>query len=151
LWRQVAILDAVPQMKLIADGKAVVGQIFTEKHVRLHASPEDGTRILAMRFWPRGVRREHVDEWRRELAPSPDLLRWCWSHRGTVDPDIYAHTWRRRYREEMAGQTDLIENLCERLRSGESVTLLCACHNPEMCHRSVLAEIINMKLISGVG
>ena len=112
------------------------------KHVRLHASPEDGNRILVMRYWPRAVRKDHVHEWIRALAPSPDLLRWCLSHRDTVDPDTYANTWKVRYREEMAGQTDLIGNLCERLRSGESVTLLCACHNPEMCHRLVLAEII---------
>ena len=138
-------------MKLISGGEEVVGQIFTEKHVRLHASAEDGTRILAMRFWPRGVKRDHIDQWIRGLAPSRELLKWCWTSQGELDPDIYANTWKRRYREEMAGQTDLIENLRERLKSGESVTLLCACHNPEMCHRSVLAEIINMKLISGVG
>ena len=121
------------------------------KHVRLHASPEDGNRILVMRYWPRGVRKDHVHEWIRDLAPSPELLRWCLGNRDTIDPDTYANTWKVRYREEMAGQTDLIENLCERLRSGESVTLLCACHDPAKCHRTVLAEIIGMKLISGVG
>ena len=121
------------------------------KHVRLKAEPDDGTRLLIMRFWPRGVRKDHVHEWIRGLAPSRALLKWCWSNQGDIDPETFANTWKVRYREEMAGQTDLIENLCERLRSGESVTLLCACHNPEMCHRTVLAEIINMKLISGGG
>ena len=121
------------------------------KHVRLKAEPDDGTRLLIMRFWPRGVRKDHVHEWIRGLAPSRALLKWCWTSQGELDPDIYAATWKRRYREEMAGQTDLIGNLRERLRSGESFTLLCACHDPAKCHRSVLEEIINMKLISGVG
>ena len=130
-------------MKLIAGGEAVVGQIFTEKHVRLHASPEDGTRLLVMRYYPRGVRREHIDEWIRNLAPSPELLSWCWDHEGDIDPDIYTHTWRRRYREEMEQRADLIEGLRTRLRNGETLTLLCACHDPAKCHRTVLAEIIS--------
>jgi uncharacterized protein YeaO (DUF488 family) len=27
-----------------------------------------------MRFWPRGVRRSHVDEWNRDVAPSRELV-----------------------------------------------------------------------------
>ena len=37
--------------------------------------PEIGHRLLVMRFWPRGVRKEAVDGWERELAPSAELLR----------------------------------------------------------------------------
>ena len=129
-------------MKLIAGGEEGVGQIFTEKHVRLHASPEDGTRILVMRYYPRGVRREHVGEWIRDLAPSRALLKWCWTSQGELDPDIYANTWKGRYREEMEQRDDLIEGLRTRLRNGETLTLLCACHNAAKCHRTVLAEII---------
>ena len=112
------------------------------KHVRLHASPEDGNRILVMRYWPRGVKRDHIDQWIRGLAPSRELLKWCWTSQGELDPDIYANTWKRRYREEMEQRDDLIEGLRTRLRNGETLTLLCACHNPAKCHRTVLAEII---------
>ena len=49
--------------------------ILTHKHVRLHRQREDGERLLVMRYWPRGVRREAVDRWLRDLAPSPELLR----------------------------------------------------------------------------
>lgn len=38
-------------------------------------SPEDGTRILLMRFYPRGVKREAFQEWRKELGTEPDLIR----------------------------------------------------------------------------
>ena len=38
-------------------------------------SPEDGIRVLAAQYWPRGVRKEHVDLNRRALAPSRELLR----------------------------------------------------------------------------
>jgi uncharacterized protein YeaO (DUF488 family) len=27
-----------------------------------------------MRFWPRGIRRGHVDEWDRDVAPSRELV-----------------------------------------------------------------------------
>ncbi len=46
--------------------------IHTRKHCRETPEPEDGTRILTMRFWPRGVRRERFDAWMRELAPSAE-------------------------------------------------------------------------------
>lgn len=42
------------------------------------AEPRDGERILIDRLWPRGVSKEkaHVDEWRRDLAPSDELRKW---------------------------------------------------------------------------
>jgi uncharacterized protein YeaO (DUF488 family) len=43
------------------------------------AVSEDGSyRILVDRFWPRGVSKAdlHPDAWARELAPTPDLIKW---------------------------------------------------------------------------
>jgi uncharacterized protein YeaO (DUF488 family) len=42
------------------------------------ASEEDGYRVLVERLWPRGVTRERarLDEWVKEITPSPDLRRW---------------------------------------------------------------------------
>jgi uncharacterized protein YeaO (DUF488 family) len=37
--------------------------------------PEDGTRILVMRRWPRSIARDQIDEWRKDLGPSVELLR----------------------------------------------------------------------------
>ncbi|MGB0132227.1 DUF488 domain-containing protein [Dokdonella sp.] len=39
---------------------------------------DDGYRVLVDRYWPRGRRRESLklDEWARELAPEPDLIKW---------------------------------------------------------------------------
>jgi len=112
------------------------------KDVRRRAEPEDGTRILTMRYWPRGVRKDHIDEWRRELAPSPELLRWCWDNKDRVDFQEYSATWMHRYREEMEERVDLIEGLRTRLGNGETLTLLCACHKLDDCHRLELAKII---------
>jgi len=42
------------------------------KAKRVYDPPEpgDGVRVLVDRLWPRGVRREAVDVWMREVAPS---------------------------------------------------------------------------------
>ena len=45
------------------------------KRIYEPAGPEDGTRVLVMRLWPRGVRKERVDLWLRELAPVLPLMR----------------------------------------------------------------------------
>lgn len=48
------------------------------KRVYETPSPEDGTRILVDRLWPRGLTKEkaHVDLWLKELAPSTELRKW---------------------------------------------------------------------------
>src|SRR4051812_41176732 len=38
-------------------------------------SPSDGVRVLVMSFWPRGVARNHVDVWFRELGTAPSLIK----------------------------------------------------------------------------
>ncbi len=122
--------------------------VLTHKHVRLHRSPEDGERLLVMRYWPRGVRREAVDRWLRNLAPSAGLLR---EYRERSDPttrsaatsDDGPWSWfASAYRAEMAAQAPLIRGLRARHERGDTITLLCACHDPARCHRSLLANLV---------
>jgi len=44
------------------------------KRVYADPAPDDGTRILVDRLWPRGVRKERIDLWLKDIAPS-DALR----------------------------------------------------------------------------
>ncbi len=122
--------------------------ILIKKHVRLHRSPEDGERLLVMRYWPRGVRREAVDRWLRDLAPSARLLR---EYRERNDPatrseaigDDEVWSWfASAYRAEMAAQEPLIRELRARHERGDTITLLCACHAAARCHRGLLAGLI---------
>ena len=122
--------------------------VLTHKHVRLHPSPEDGERLLVMRYWPRGVRREAVDRWLRDLAPSARLLT---EYRDRKDPatrseatgDDGLRSWfTSEYRAEMAAQEPLIGELRARHERGDTITLLCVCHDPARCHRSLLATLI---------
>ena len=118
--------------------------ILTRKHCRETPEPKDGTRILVMRYWPRGVRKERFDAWMRKLAPSVELLRWYWAEQEKPDFDefVFQQHWRPRYIAEMAAQKAPIDELRRRHEAGEIMSLFCACHDASRCHRSILASLI---------
>lgn len=93
----------------------------------------DGTRILVMRLWPRGVRRDRIDEWNRDVAPSPDLLR-AFKHRGLPWSEYVRRYWR-----EI--RPDAVDALRRRARRG-TITLLCGCADETHCHRGLLKDAI---------
>jgi len=97
-------------------------------------SPTDGTRVLVMRLWPRGVPKARVDVWEKDLGPVVALLRAF--RAGTVGWPEY----RRRYlaglaRPEPRAAAERVLTLARRGR----VTLLCGCPDEARCHRSLLA------------
>jgi uncharacterized protein YeaO (DUF488 family) len=112
------------------------------KHVRYHriydeASPEDGTRVLVDRVWPRGMRKQdaQLDEWMRDIAPSTELRRW-YSH----DPGRYPE-FRRRYLAELRDPDHqrALRQLDDIARKGP-VTLLTATRDVEHSQAAVLAD-----------
>ena len=103
------------------------------KRVYDPAGDDDGTRVLIMRLWPRGIRKDRVDLWLRELGPVVTLLRAF--RAGKIGWAEY----RRRYRaglERPEAQAALAE-VRALARSGP-VTLLCGCPDQAHCHRSLL-------------
>ncbi len=105
--------------------------------------PDDGTRILITRFRPRGVSKadETWVEWIPQLAPSADLIK---KYHGKTGTTLLWNSYRKLYLEEMNQQTDRIKQLAERVKNGETITLLCssACERESRCHRSLLRELI---------
>lgn len=89
------------------------------KRVYEAPSPDDGTRILVDRLWPRGLSKDkaHVDLWLKELAPSTELRKW-FNH----EPEKWEE-FRQRYWQELRLQPAALEQLGERVGSGP-VTLL---------------------------
>lgn len=117
-----------------AAGRGRRGRIRT-KRVYGPAEAADGTRVLVMRLWPRGIRKDHVHVWLRELGPVVPLLRAF--RAGAVGWAEY----RRRYltglsREEARRDVARVRALA---RQG-LVTLLCGCPDERRCHRTLLAE-----------
>jgi uncharacterized protein YeaO (DUF488 family) len=106
------------------------------KRVYEDASPEDGTRVLVDRLWPRGLSREaaKVDLWLKELAPSDKLRHW-FNH----DPERWPE-FRKRYRAELAENSEDLETLRRLVAGKKPVTLLFAAKDTEHNNAVALKE-----------
>lgn len=129
-----------------------MGTIRIAKHARQTSSDEDGWRVLVTRWWPRGLSKTSIHAWIRELAPSSELLR---QYKGVLNPvqnrglsNITFDEFSNRYIAEMAAREAKRAHLeiLDKISSGQTVSLLCVCHRPEHCHRSLLQMLISKKL-----
>jgi len=108
------------------------------------AEPDDGHRLLITRYRPRGLAKsaETWHAWDKDLAPSKELHAAAYGKgdRLTLTWDIY----RQRYLKEMLHQKEKIKALAARIKSGETITLLCSsqCTREDRCHRSLLKSLI---------
>jgi len=84
---------------------------------------DDGIRILVDRLWPRGIRRDLIDVWLKDVAPSDELRRW-YNH----EPDKWEE-FKRRYFEELS-RNPKVEILLQLIKKGNNVTLLYASKSP---------------------
>ena len=100
-------------------------------------SPEDGTRILVDRLWPRGVQKKDaaIDLWMKELSPSTELRKW-FGH----DPARWQE-FRLRFARELRRHPDELRQLRGLARNGP-VTLVYSArdeiHNDAVVLRAVL-------------
>jgi uncharacterized protein YeaO (DUF488 family) len=103
---------------------------------RVYDAPQasDGYRVLVDRLWPRGVSKDRaeLDEWAKDVAPSPDL-RTEWHHAGGERFDEFAA----RYRDELDANA-AVESLLETGRTHERVTLLYGARDEQVNHVTVL-------------
>ena len=99
--------------------------------------PDDGTRVLVDRIWPRGLRKDsaHFDEWFKDVAPSTELRTW-YGH----EPDRFRE-FRRRYLAELK-HNDALDQLTAIRRQGE-MTVLTATRDVEHSHAAVLATLLD--------
>jgi uncharacterized protein YeaO (DUF488 family) len=101
------------------------------------AEPRDGERILIDRLWPRGVSKEkaHIDEWRKDLAPSDELRKW-FNH----DPAKWDE-FKRRYRQELRPKLPELKKLSRKNR--RSITLVYGAHDTEHNNAAALKEFLD--------
>lgn len=105
----------------------------------------DGTRVLVMRLWPRGIKRGAVDLWLKDLGAEVGNLRAFKAGR------IGWPEMRRRYlasltREPAAAALGRLLAMAKRGR----VTALCSCEDPKRCHRSLLRAALGALLAVGL-
>ena len=109
------------------------------KRVYDEPKPDDGTRVLVERLWPRGLSKEraHVDLWLKEIAPSSELRIW-FGH----DPLKFTE-FRRRYETELASESGqaALARLKELAKQGP-VTLVYAAHDTEHSNAVVLYDVL---------
>ncbi len=109
---------------------------------------DDGFRLLITRYRPRGLAKadETWDAWDKELGPSVELHAAVYGKGGRTA--IPWAVYRQRYLKEMLGRRERIKALAERVRAGETITLLCSsqCVREDRCHRSLLKRLIEGEL-----
>jgi len=103
----------------------------------VYSAPEksDGKRILVMTLWPRGVSKDKVDVWMKELGTPRDLIKRYKA--GKVSWKQYSAE----YMKSLEGKESLLRNLAEEAEDG-TITLLCTEKDPNSCHRSLLKAAI---------
>ena len=107
----------------------------------------EGLRVGAVRFLPRGVRKEdyarldYFDVWLQILAPSQKLLGWLREREWT--PQIGKQFFDR-YKRELLNSTDsrqVIQMLSE-LSKRTPISIGCYCEDETRCHRHILYQVI---------
>jgi uncharacterized protein YeaO (DUF488 family) len=110
--------------------------------------PDDGTRVLIDRIWPRGLTKAKamLDEWCKHVAPSDELRKW-YGH----DPGRFEE-FGRRYRLELQHPTQAkaLAHLRD-LAKDRQLTLLTATRQPEISEAAVLATLLQSQQVRTAG
>ena len=103
-------------------------------------APDDGTRVLVDRLWPRGVSKEKakLDLWLKEIAPSDELRRWAHG------PGFEFDELCRRYLAELTANPGPVAELAALARAGR-VTLLYALADRERNHAVFLRDVLEAR------
>lgn len=114
--------------------KIVIKRIYDD------AEDTDGRRVLVDRLWPRGLSKAqtHLDDWFKEVAPSPELRTW-WDH----DPDRFDE-FAHRYEHELSDDVhaDSVAQLIHLVHKNDRVTLLYAAKDESVNHARVLQDYL---------
>ena len=100
---------------------------------------DDGIRILVDRIWPRGIKKDKIDIWFKDIAPSNELRKW-YNH----DTNKWEE-FKRRYFDEL-DKNPKINELLQLIRKNENITLLYASKSPYN-NAIALKEYIEKKIL----
>lgn len=108
------------------------------KRVYEKAEKSDGKRILVDRLWPRGIKKEAIDLWLKDVAPSDELRNW-FHHE---EPKWAA--FEKKYVKELSANKDAVAELRAAVKS-ETATLLYGAKDEEHNQAVVLLEFLKKK------
>lgn len=81
------------------------------------------------------------------LAPTPELLLWFQQHKECIyrNPEMFVEDYAPRYIRELSDSQSALNELLlllSSVRKGKRTALACTCYHEELCHRSILAGIL---------
>jgi uncharacterized protein YeaO (DUF488 family) len=97
--------------------------------------PSDGKRILVMRIWPRGISKDRIDVWMKDLGTEKELIKKWKSGK------ISWNEFSMQYRKSLKGKEEILKELAKESQT-KDITLLCTDRDAAHCHRTLLAEEI---------
>ena len=106
------------------------------------ADAGDGVRVLIMRLWPRGIRKDRITTWMRELGPVRGLLN-DFLHGGLTWGEYRPRYLAGLERPEAQAQVEEVLALAAR----GPVTLLCGCADANRCHRLLLLDYLARRML----
>jgi uncharacterized protein YeaO (DUF488 family) len=107
----------------------------------------DGVRVLVTRFYPRGVKKDRFDLWKREASPEVPLLK---AYRSK---SITWQEFEKRFRAQLRTRKESLQTMQELLQLAKKrkiITLLCYEREGEHCHRYIVKERLVRSLSSRV-
>jgi uncharacterized protein YeaO (DUF488 family) len=107
----------------------------------VYDAPEksDGKRILVMKIWPRGISKDKVDVWVKDVGTDRDLIK-KWKS-GKVGWEEFT----KEYKRSLKGKENLLREIAEKAEKG-TITLLCSCTDEKHCHRYLLKKAIEKEI-----
>jgi len=109
----------------------------TVRILRVYDQPEpEEFRVLVDRLWPRGISKDKVDVWLKDVAPSAEV-RNAFDHQ----PERFI-AFQQQYRAELAAN-DAVETLRDAMAAHPRVVLLYGAKDPLMNQAAVLLEFLN--------
>lgn len=109
--------------------------IKTTKTIYDPPEKSDGKRILVMRMWPRGIKKEKIDLWIKELGTDKELI-----HKWKTGKISWTEL-SKEYKKSLKGKEELLQQLASEAKN-KTVTLLCSCKEEKHCHRHILKQIL---------
>ena len=98
----------------------------------------DGVRILITRYWSRGIKKENVDKWYKDLSPSKELLQNYKANK--IEFQLFEKLFREEIRVNM-NVHDLCRGIAMEAAEGKEITLLCYEKEESNCHRKIIKQL----------
>ncbi|MFO7846777.1 MAG: DUF488 family protein [Balneolaceae bacterium] len=92
------------------------------KRIKDNPAGKDGYHVLVDRLWSQGVSKDdaQLDEWMKEITPSPELRKWF-----DQDPEKFEE-YIKRHEHELASKYEPVEKLLDLARDQKAMLLYAA-------------------------